>query len=309
MTTDDSSALPTDGTSSIAGLASETRDRMVRSNRLQAFGAVLGVTVGLSIGVISGFAADLFSIKSSLLTFVGIVIAGASTAAGISLYLDGRLSLAKVETGRVSSLDTLARQELLLAVENVKSAAARLSEATATQTGSADGETDARLLASRAVFQEARSRLSKRAADLERRATVNLIIGTSTSVAAVVMLVAFAFTPIALVDISWQQILSYYLPKFGVVVMLEVLAFFFLRLYKATLSDSRLLDGDLDAFALKEGALLTAWSDAAENRLELAKMLVAPTDGCSDRSDDATAPLDPKLIAEMASAIAKVVRG
>lgn len=304
MTTDEYSARSDDGKSSIAGMASDTRYRMVRSNRLQAFGAAIGVGVAL----ISAFAADSFSVRSPLLMFVGIAIAGASTAAIISLYLGGRLSL-RVETEGVSPLDPLARQELLLAVEKVKSTAARMSEATATQTGSTAGETDVRLLASRAVFQEARSRLSKRAVDLERRATVNLIIGSSTSVAAVIMLVTFAFTPIGLVEISWQQILSYYLPKFGVVVMLEVFAFFFLRLYKATLADSRLLDGDLDAFALKEVALLTAWSDAAENRLESAKIMLTPADTRSDRSDSVTAPLDPKLIAEMASAIAKVVRG
>ncbi|HEL3813573.1 TPA: hypothetical protein UMY79_004353 [Stenotrophomonas maltophilia] len=309
MKTDESSEPSADQTSSIAGLLSDIRHRSVRSYRLQAFGAAIGVSLGLAIGVISAFAADLFSLNSPLLMFVGIALAGVGTAAIISLYLGGRLSLAKVESESVSPLDPQGRQELLLALENVKSAAARISEMTATQPGAADGETDVRLLASRAVFQDARNRLSKRAADLARRATVNLVIGSSTSVAAVVMLVTFAFTPIGLVEISWQQILSYYLPKFGVVVMLEVFAFFFLRLYKATLADSRLLDADIDAFALKEAALLTAWSDSAEKRLESAKILVTPIATDSVRSNAPSPPLDPKLIAEMASAIAKVVRG
>lgn len=292
-----------------SAIAEEARARARRLYRVQAFAGGTGIGLGLSVVVMSSFVADLLSVRSSILMLFGISLVGASTASILSLYLRGRLSVASTEIGAVSSLDAQARQELMSALDKVKSVAGGLLEKSVAQVPAAEGETDSRLLASRGVFSEARKRLSEKAVSLERRARVNLVIGSSTSVAAVVTLIAFAFSPVHLTDISWQQLLSMYLPKFGVVVMLEVFAFFFLRLYKATLADSRLLDGDFDALALKEAALLTAWSHGAQHRLDFAKILIATTPASALHSEKSQESLDPKLVAEMASAIAKVVRG
>jgi hypothetical protein len=105
------------------------------------------------------------------------------------------------------------------------------------------------------------------------------------------------------------MLLSLYLPKLGVVIMLEVFAFFVLRIYQASLEDSRALNRDLDMLALKEVALITSWAEGPEYRLEAARML-ATTDGAQGASlRDSNNPLDPKVIAELAAAIAKIVRG
>jgi len=311
---EDRSALVTDlggggSADSARDAEQEARARARRRYRVEAFAGSVGIGLGLSVVVTSSFVADLLGLRSPLLMLFGIGIVGASTASVLSLYLRGKLSVTANASAPVSALDAEARLELMSALEKVKTAATRLSENYSSEGPSLETETDNRLLASRAVLREARKRLSDKAVSLERRARVNLVIGSSTSVAAVVMLIAFAFSPVHMTELSWQQLLSLYLPKFGVVVMLEVFAFFFLRLYKATLVDSRLLDKDFDALALKEAALVAAWSQEAQIRLDFAKCVIAPGPAIAVNSEESQEPLDPKSIAELASAISKLMRG
>lgn len=291
------------------GESTDVDERSMRMYNLRAFLASIGVALGLGLVITSSIFAEMFDVKASLVLAGASALAAAGTAQIVSLYLRGKLSFGTVTTVTVSTAPNPAQGELLVALDLVREALKKVSHTSPDQNLVIQRETDQRLISSREIFTDARRRLSEQVIMLERRARVNLVTGSSTTVGAVAILLAFAFSPTYLVELSWQQLLSLYLPKLGVVLMLEVFAFFFLRLYKASLEDSRALHADLDMLALKEAALIAAWVDDAEHRLETARLLV--TQGC--RNDEALAApkdvLDPKTIAELVAVVTKIVRG
>lgn len=287
----------------------EMQERASRIDNLRAFISSIGFAAGLVLVVMASVVADSINVKPGFVLVAAATLLGICTAQVISLYLKGRLNFGTVTTVTVSSSQHQNQGELLAVLSKADETLKKLADISSMHGGAFEREKDTRLAASREVFAEAKRRLSQQGELLERRARVGLVTGSSTTVVAVTILLAFAFTPTHLVELSWQLLLSLYLPKLGVVIMLEVFAFFFLRIYKTSLEDSRALNRDLDMLALKEAALITSWAEDPEHRLQTAKILVTTEGRIGAALGESDNALDPKAIADLAAAIAKIVRG
>ncbi len=92
---------------------------------------------------------------------------------------------------------------------------------------------------------------------LGRRGNLNLVIGTvTTGLAAMVLAYTSLKAPIGAPAAA--ELLAFFIPRLGVVIFVEVFAFFFLRLYKANLDDAKYYQRELLSLDLKSTALMTA---------------------------------------------------
>ncbi len=169
-------------------------------------------------------------------------------------------------------------------------------------------EFDARLSAALFVFLQSKVRLTEQIAEIERRAAVSLIVGVGTTVGACVTFLILMKGVAPAVDSTWQSMLPIYLPKLGLVLMMEAFAFFFLRLYKATISEARAFHRDLNHLALQEAGLLAAWTGRADQHSAMGIALLAASGPSVDPAVQSNS-VDPKAIAELATAIAKMTKG
>lgn len=296
-------------TQNISKTASD-RSSDERSQRLLNVRAVLD-GLGIGAGFVSVFAAILFSddlgLPRSLMISVSAIVAGVCAGDIVHLYLRGKISLGTSATVTITSSTSPS-----LTDEQVTDLRKVLSDCGAMLRESQQNDSAGcgwLLRQSRAVIDEARKRLLDDASQINKRSQVSLVTGSGIAVAAVLILLAFAFPPVPMYSLRWEQVLWAYLPKLGVIVMLEVFAFFFLRLYRASLVESRAVHADLNALALKEAALVAAWSDCDQQRLQLAATVIEPAPEAGRPSDDPTHSLDPKLVADLVASISKLVRG
>lgn len=290
--------------------AAPSRGSDERSQRLLNVRAVLD-GLGIGAGFVSVFAAILFSddlgLPRNLMISVSAIVAGLCTADIVNLYLRGKISLGTTATVTITSstASSLTDEQVTDLRKLLTDIGTRLRESE--QNDSAGCE---RLLRhSRSVIDEARKRLLDNASQINKRSQVSLVTGSGIAVGAVLILLAFAFPPIPMYSLRWEQVLWAYLPKLGVIVMLEVFAFFFLRLYRASLVESRAVHADLNALALKEAALVAAWAESDQQRLQLATTVIEPAPEGYRPADDSSHGLDPKLVADLMASISKLVRG
>lgn len=284
------------------------KDRDQRLQNVRALLAMLGGLAGVMGAGFSIISRDFLGGWSTYYLAASAILTGICAGYVVSLYLNGKLSLGTTVTITSTSGSTADAidHEALTKLRGLMDV---LSERVSSYKAESETAEAALLSQCRQVFEDSRSRLLRSGVQIDRRSRVSLVTGSAISAAAVVTLLAFAFPPIPLVSPTWQQLLSMYLPKIGVIVMLEVFAFFFLGLYKASLKDSRALNDDLNSLDLKEASLLAAWTEASDQRLLLAKMLI-PEKTATPSLD--AAPLDgvdPKALAELVAAVTKLVRG
>ena len=105
-----------------------------------------------------------------------------------------------------------------------------------------------------------RQRLFQEVKALQRRAALNLAIGSSTTVFA---MAALAYLVLRLTPDfhSSASVLSYYFPRVTFVIFIEVFAFFFLRLYKVSLDDTKFYQNELTNVESRAIALRAALID------------------------------------------------
>ena len=84
------------------------------------------------------------------------------------------------------------------------------------------------------TFLASEERIKIEIKNLKRRATINLSLGVSLSIAA--LLVFFFLVYNEKPDEDYQKIFLHFAPRVGLVVFVELLAYFFLKLYKSTLT-------------------------------------------------------------------------
>jgi hypothetical protein len=84
-------------------------------------------------------------------------------------------------------------------------------------------------------FNQLRERLMEATLQERARAQLNLTFGVGLSVAAVVTLIACVMTLSNPADFRYTAL--YLTARLPVVILVEVVAFFFVRLYKSSLSD------------------------------------------------------------------------
>lgn len=128
------------------------------------------------------------------------------------------------------------------------------SKASSRLTDLIDNELDSRYGAARekikmiayleATVKENTERLNQEVRALLRRGNLNLVIGTLVTIIAVITLVYNAILAHA-VQGGLPEIFRAYLPRLSVVVFIQLFGFFFLRLYRVSLSDIKYFQNEI----------------------------------------------------------------
>jgi hypothetical protein len=125
---------------------------------------------------------------------------------------------------------------------------------------SADALAKAQLQEFRNTFANSYTRLAAALAGLNRRGNLNLVIGVITTILAASLLAYMALKAPAFT--TMPDILAHYIPRLSTVIFIEVFSFFFLRLYKATLDESKFYQMELIAMARVDLAIQAALRSA-----------------------------------------------
>jgi hypothetical protein len=144
----------------------------------------------------------------------------------------------------------------------------------------------ARDQAIRTAFHGAQDRLRSEVATLGRRGNLNLVIGVLTTAIAAGLLSYMVLNTTVKLD-SMTIILSHYLPRFMLVIFIEVFSFFFLRLYRSTLAEIHTYQTDITTLTLQEVAVLAALSsDNTEAGANLSTNLLSQKKTIEDDKED-----------------------
>lgn len=92
-------------------------------------------------------------------------------------------------------------------------------------------------------FDNLNYRINGELTRLRKSATLNLIIGALTTACAIVALGYEVFNNELEFD-KTTEILAHYIPRISLIIFLEIFAFFFLKLYKTTLSDIKYFNNE-----------------------------------------------------------------
>lgn len=103
-----------------------------------------------------------------------------------------------------------------------------------------------------------KSRLVEELGELNRRSTLNLWIGISTALAGLLILGVFVLSPEA--DILKNDKWFMFTQRISLVVMIEIFAYFFLKLYKGTLEEIKYYQNELTNIESKLIGLISAIS-------------------------------------------------
>jgi hypothetical protein len=106
------------------------------------------------------------------------------------------------------------------------------------------------------AFEFNRGRLLKEIDALGRRGNVNLVIGVVTTLLAAGLLAYLILNAPPFTTLT--SVLSHYIPRISTVVFIEVFSFFFLRLYKSTLAETKYYQNELTTLAALEIAMEAA---------------------------------------------------
>ena len=119
-------------------------------------------------------------------------------------------------------------------------------------------------------FDDLSFRIDEELTRLRKSANLNLVIGTLTTVGAILALGSEVFNNKLDLNNS-MKILSHYIPRLSIVIFIEIFAFFFLKLYKATLADIKYFNNEKTNIDFKIVSLKTALNS---NDPELIKLML-----------------------------------
>lgn len=111
--------------------------------------------------------------------------------------------------------------------------------------------------------------LEKYIAKLSRNGTINLIIGTLTTIIAVTILGFLVFEK----DVDFSSstnVLRHYLPRISISIFIEIFSFFFLKLYRGNLNDVKYFENERTNIKSKLLAFKTAYLMNDESSMKLA---------------------------------------
>jgi len=104
------------------------------------------------------------------------------------------------------------------------------------------------------TLDRARARIETEIFDLGRRGNLNLILGGITSLSGVIILgVSVYYQTSGPSDTS--SLLSYFLPRLGLAIMIQVFAYFFLSLYRNSLQEIKYFQNEITNIEAKHSAL------------------------------------------------------
>jgi len=106
-------------------------------------------------------------------------------------------------------------------------------------------------------FSSIKLRLNSEIDKLSRKANVNLVIGSLTTIVALMALGVVVFQSQGSF-VSLTDMLYHYVPRLSLIIFIEVFAYFFLRLYKLNLNDMKYFQNELTTVELKLVSISTA---------------------------------------------------
>lgn len=116
-------------------------------------------------------------------------------------------------------------------------------------------------------FKRIADRIIKEINALSRRANINLLIGSFTTVAALSVLIYWVFTNDSKFD-DLTKLVSNYIPRITIIIFVELFAYFFLRLYKNNLNDIKYFQNELTNIESKFISLRSAITFKSDNSLD-----------------------------------------
>jgi hypothetical protein len=105
-------------------------------------------------------------------------------------------------------------------------------------------------------FSEMSSRLQRETADLARRGNLNLVLGMITTLGGLAVLGYAVVT--APSSSSYSDLIAHFVPRFSLALLIEVFAYFFLKLYKESLGGIKYFQNELTNVESKHIALEAA---------------------------------------------------
>lgn len=115
------------------------------------------------------------------------------------------------------------------------------------------------------TFLASEERIKTEIQNLKRRATINLSLGVTLSCAA--LLVFFFLVYNEKPDEDYQKIFLHFAPRVGLVVFVELLAYFFLKLYKSTLTSVQYYHNELTNIETRKIAAIVAIKHCKEDKI------------------------------------------
>jgi hypothetical protein len=112
----------------------------------------------------------------------------------------------------------------------------------------------------RAYLKDAREGLKQELFKVERRASLNLSIGIIISLAAI-FIFAMQLWEKPPTNAQWIDLFALHFPRLAACVFIELLAFFFLRLYRASLDELGNYGRELKEITMKQVSLEAAWDE------------------------------------------------
>jgi hypothetical protein len=161
-----------------------------------------------------------------------------------------------------NQLETQAAHEVLVKIQADAAAIARLD--------SRDGDI-------RGMFGDSQRRLLSELDNLGRRGNLNLILGGFTTMVGISLLGWTVFKEVIVAN-DWWSFAAHFGPRFTLVVLIELFAFFFLSLYKTTLGEIKYFQNELTNVEAKQIALYTALSNEDKTMLAGAVNALAATE-------------------------------
>ena len=115
------------------------------------------------------------------------------------------------------------------------------------------------------TFLASEERIKTEIQNLKRRATINLSLGVTLSCAA--LLVFFFLVYNEKPDEDYQKVFLHFAPRVGLVVFVELLAYFFLKLYKSTLTSIQYYHNELTNIETRKIAAIVAIKHCKEDKI------------------------------------------
>ncbi len=145
-------------------------------------------------------------------------------------------------------------------------------------------------------FNSIKKRLNNEVEKLSRKANLNLVIGSLTTMAALIALWFFVFQA----DVEFKgftDMLYHYVPRLSLIIFIEVFAYFFLRLYKLNLNDMKYFQNELTSVELKLSSITTAINFGKETDIsEITQELSKTERNFILRKDETTVELEKSKI-------------
>lgn len=123
------------------------------------------------------------------------------------------------------------------------------------------------------VFTDNSSRLQTEIQALSRRGNLNLILGGITTVSGLVLLAMFVLQDRS-TSAEPLQFALHFVPRVTLVVFIQIFAYFFLKLYKNSLSEMKYFQNELTNIEQRQIALLTA-SQLEDDKQTLSRVVEA----------------------------------